>query len=69
MSFIARKNCVIKNVCYVQKWVSDIDLNGKAAFFFNRKPDVFSMFKKTNFKQSETAEIILLGLIFSEFQQ
>jgi len=37
--------------------------------FFNRKPDVFSMFKKTNFKQSETAEIILLGLIFSEFQQ
>jgi len=27
------------------------------------------MFKKTNFKQSETAEIILLGLIFSEFQK
>ena len=68
MSFIARKNCVIKNVCYVQKWVSDIDLNEKAAFF-DRKTRRFSMFKKKNFKQSETAEIILLGLIFSEFQQ
>ena len=27
------------------------------------------MFKKINFKQSETAEIILLELIFSEFQE
>lgn len=47
MSFIARKNCVIKNVCYVQKWVSDIDLNEKAAIF-NRKPGVFNV-QKGNF--------------------